>query len=250
MSTHLIERSDLVGDLHSHTNHTDGLCPMDEMAVVAQSLGLQYIAFTDHSKRAHMCNGLSERQLLKQWEDYAPLREEMAEQGFTILKGIEVDILEQGGLDIADEVLAQADWVVASLHFGRNQDKAQITRRLLDAIENPHVCVIGHPTGRYLPDYPAYDADWDLIFNAAAENGCFFELNSHPKRLDLSVENCERAKELGIKIVISSDSHNISALEYPRMYGIEHARKAGLTPDDVANTKPWPELKKLLRKKA
>ena len=252
----LIAHKDLKGDLHSHTDRTDGTDDPKSMVLEAQKNGLQYIALTDHTKRVAQCNGMNEKQLLGQWRQHDQIQSEVDNETqknglrpIQLLKGVEVDILESGEMDIADEVLAQADWVVASLHFEHEQSKKQLTRRMLNAIENPNVCVIAHPTGRFLPNHPPIDADWDQVFAAAAQYGCFLELNSHPKRLDLNDLNCIRAKELGIKIVISSDAHSKDAL-YVTRYGIHQARRGGLQAEDVANTRTWDELKKICRKQS
>lgn len=257
----LVELRDLKGDLHSHTTWTDGRNTAKEMLFEAQRRGWEYFAITDHSQRALQCNGLSEQRLLFQWKQLETLQKEIDEYfqqhrdefphrtaAIRVLKGIEVDILESGRLDLSDEVLAQADWVVASLHFDHDQPRALLTRRLLSAIENPHVCVIAHPTGRYLPYGVPYDVDFEAVFAAAAQHGCFLELNSHPRRLDLNDVHCSRAKELGVKIVISSDAHSCTALSLPR-FGVNQARRAALTPDDVANTRSWNELKELSKKR-
>ncbi|MCL2120449.1 MAG: PHP domain-containing protein, partial [Planctomycetaceae bacterium] len=250
----LIVLEDLKGDLHSHSDRTDGQDDLKSMAREAQKHGLEYIAVTDHTKRVAQCNGMNEKQLLRQWSQFDKIQAEIDKEAgeaalkpIRLLKGVEVDILESGEMDLADEVLAQADWVVASLHFGSSQPRSRLTRRMLNAIENPNVCVIAHPTGRFLPDYPPMDVDWEQVFAAAAQYGCFLELNSHPKRLDLDDAGCIRAKELGIKIVISSDAHSADALSVTR-YGINQARRAGLQADDVANTRSWAELKNICRK--
>jgi len=250
----LISLEDLKGDLHSHSDRTDGHDTPKNMVLQAQKNGLEYIALTDHTARVFQCNGMNEKQLLDQWKQFDKIQVEVDEETekaglkpIRLIKGVEVDILESGKMDLADEVLAQADWVVASLHFGESQLKKQLTRRLLNAIENPNVCVIAHPTGRFLPNRPPIDVDWDQVFVAAAQYGCFLELNSHPKRLDLDDIHCVRAKELGIKIVISSDAHSKVTLTVTR-FGIQQARRAGLQADDVANTRSWEELKKICRK--
>lgn len=251
----LVEEKQLRGDLHSHTNWTDGLYSIGEMVSEARIKGLDYLAITDHSHRVIQCNGLDEKRILQQWERIDRLNGELREEirwksnvrKFTVLKGVEVDILENAKLDLSDEILARADWVGASLHFGQEQSPAKITRRMIAAIENPHVCCIGHPTGRILLQYPPYEADWDEIFSAAVQYGCFLELNSHPKRLDLNDELCAKAKSMGIKIVINSDAHTLESL-YLTRYGINQARRAGLTAGDVANTRTWTELRKISKK--
>ena len=239
----LIELSDMVGDLHMHTTATDGKHTLEEMAAAAQARGLKYIAITDHSKRVSMANGLDATRLRWQWDAIDELNAKL--QGFVVLKGVEVDILEQGGLDLPDDVLAEADWVMASIHYGQNQPSEQITRRMLDAIENPHVTAISHPTGRMINKRKPYDVDLELVFDAAKKHGKFMELNANPRRLDLNDVQCAAAKRHGIPIVISTDAHSISNLELMR-YGILQARRAGLTKEDVVNTRPWEKVRDLM----
>lgn len=242
----LIELEDLQGDLHMHTTATDGNASLEEMAAAAQARGLRYIAITDHSKRVSMANGLNEKRLLEQWQAIDELNAK--KPGIIILKGVEVDILEKGGLDILDEVLAQADWVMASVHYGQNQSKAQITGRILEAIENPNVSAISHPTGRLINRREAYEVDLPEVFAAARQHGKLMELNANPMRLDLDDVACATAKSYGIPIVISTDAHAVNDLNKMR-YGILQARRAGLTREDVANTRTWMELKSLVGKK-
>jgi DNA polymerase (family 10) len=239
----LIELADMRGDLHMHSTWTDGLASIEEMALAAKARGLKYIAMSDHSKRVAMVGGLDENKLLKQWEEIDKLNEQLS--GITILKSIEVDILERGGLDIADAVLAEADWVNASLHYGHSQSREQITRRAIEALENPYVCTLGHPTGRMLLARKPYEIDLDAVIKAASDNGKFLELNAHPKRLDLDDVACAAAKYHGVRIVISTDAHRAEGLDVMR-YGILQARRAGLTKQDVVNTRSWREVKKLL----
>lgn len=239
----LVEASDIRGDLHMHTTESDGGATLEEMIAAAQARGLKYIAITDHSKRVSMANGLDGARLLKQWAQIDRVNAKL--KGFRVLKGVEVDILEKGGLDIEDDVLSQADWVVASLHYGQNQPGEQITRRMLDAIENPHVSAIGHPTGRIINRRKSYDLDLDTVLKAAQQHGKLLELNANPARLDLDDVACAAAKEHGIPIVVSTDAHSVDGLDVLR-YGILQARRAGLTKHDVANTRDWDELKKLI----
>jgi DNA polymerase (family 10) len=239
----LIELADMRGDLHMHSTWTDGLASIEEMALAAQARGLEYIAMSDHSKRVAMVGGLDEKKLLKQWEEIDKLNAKLS--GITILKSIEVDILERGGLDLSDEVLAEADWVNASLHYGHNQSREQITRRAIEALENPYVCTLGHPTGRMLLARRPYEIDLDAVIKAAADQGKFLELNAHPKRLDLDDVACAAAKDRGVRIVISTDAHRPEGLDVMR-YGILQARRAGLTKQDVVNTRSWNEVRKLL----
>jgi DNA polymerase (family 10) len=240
----LVTRSDLQGDLHMHTTETDGLATLEEMAAAAQERGLKYIAITDHSRRVTMAHGLDPRRLLEQWALIDKLNEENS-GSFLILKGIEVDILEKGGLDLPDDVLVQADWVVASVHYGQRQSSEQITPRILDALANPYVCAIAHPTGRLLHEREPYDVDIAAVLQAARKYGKMMELNAHPARLDLNDVHCAIAKSMNVPIVISTDAHSTTGLDVVR-YGVLQARRGGLTRDDVANTRPWHEMKKLI----
>lgn len=239
----LIEPGDLRGDLHAHTDWSDGLNTIAEMAEAARARGLSYLAITDHSQRVSMAGGLDADRLRRQWDEIDRLNARWSD--FTLLRGIEVDILERGGLDLPDDVLARADWVVASVHYGQRQPREQITRRIVDALAHPAVCAIAHPTGRMLLRRDAYLVDLDAVFEAARAHGKLLELNAHPNRLDLDDLACAAAKARGVGIVISSDAHNTEGLGVVR-YGILQARRAGLVAADVANTAHWPELKRRL----
>ena len=241
----LIELGDIRGDLHMHTTATDGKATLAEMAAAAQACGLKYIAITDHSKRVSMAGGLDAVRLRKQWKEIDQFNAQL--RGLTVLKGIECDILEKGGLDLPDDVLAEADWVLASVHYGQKQPREQITARILGAIENPYVSAIAHPTGRIINRRKPYEVDLDAVFEAAAKYGKLLELNANPARLDLDDWACAMAKRHKIPIVISTDAHSTDGLSVLR-YGILQARRAGLTKSDVANTRPWPQLKKLIGK--
>lgn len=237
----LIELVDIEGDMHMHTTASDGKATLSEMIEAAIERGFRYVAITDHSKRVSMANGLDATRLRKQWKEIDELNDEF--ENFIVLKGIECDILEKGGMDLPDDVLAEADWVVASVHYGQNQPREQITERIIGALENPHVSVIAHPTGRLINRREAYAVDMDQVFRAAAKHGTFLELNANPARLDLDDVHCAAAKRHGIKIVISSDAHSTGGLDVLR-YGVLQARRAGLTAADVANTQIWASLKK------
>jgi DNA polymerase (family 10) len=239
----LVELEDIRGDLHMHTTESDGQDSLEAMIDAAQSRGLEYIAITDHSKRVSMANGLNGDRLRQQWKLIDKLNAKLC--GFRVLKGVEVDILEKGPLDIEDEVLAEADWVVASVHYGQNQPREQITARVVGAIKNPHVSAIAHPTGRLINRRKAYELDLDAVFQAASDYGKLLELNSNPARLDLDDVQCAAAKARGIPIVISTDAHSTQGLAVIR-YGILQARRGGLTKADVANTRPWDEMRKLI----
>lgn len=241
----LVELADLRGDLHMHTDATDGKATLEEMVAAARERGLEYIAITDHSKRVSMANGLDGVRLKRQWATIDKLNEGL--RGFQILKGVEVDILEKGGLDLEDEVLEGADWIVASVHYGQNQPREQITNRIVDALKNPYVSAIAHPTGRIINRRKSYEVDLEIVFQVASDYGKLLELNANPARLDLDDVACAAAKSHKIPIVISSDAHSTVGLDVLR-YGINQARRAGLTKADVANTRPWKEMKKLIGK--
>lgn len=240
----LIEIGDIQGDLHMHTNATDGTATIREMADAAIARGLSYIAITDHSKRVSMAMGLDEKRARQQWRTIDELRPEY-EGRLVILKGIECDILEKGGMDLADDCLAEADWVLASIHYGQKQPREQITERILSAIANPHVTCIAHPTGRLINRRPPYDVDMDNVMQAAKQHGKWMELNANPARLDLNDLHLAAAQRLGIPIVISTDAHSIDGLDVMR-FGIKQARRGGLIREDVVNTRDWGEFNRLL----
>jgi DNA polymerase (family X) len=243
----LLELGDLIGDLHMHTTATDGKATLREMIAAAQARGLKYVAITDHSKRVSMANGLNADRLRQQWAEIDHANAALQDHGddFIVLKGIECDILESGEMDLPDDVLIEADWVVASVHYGQAQSRKQITDRIVGALEHPGVSAIAHPTGRLLNRRKPYDVDLEAVYEAAKRNKKFLELNANPWRLDLDDIACARAKALGIPIVISTDAHSVADLDKMR-YGILQAKRAGLTKDDVVNTKPWSAVKKLL----
>jgi len=253
----LITIDDIRGDLHMHTHATDGEDSLADMAAAAIGRGLAYIAITDHGQRVRMAHGLDAGRLLRQWEAIDQFNEALREKArsdgrktprLTVLKGIEVDILEKGGLDLPDDVLEQGDWIVASLHYGQNQPRQQITARIIEAIENPHVHVIGHPTGRLINRRPPYDVDMEAVIEAAARTGTFLEINANPMRLDLDDIHAAAAKQAGVKIVISTDAHSTQGLELMRC-GVMQARRAGLEAADVANTLTLTGLMKLIKRK-
>ncbi len=241
----LITLDDIRGDLHMHTTATDGKASIEEMAAAAKKLGLKYIAITDHSKRVAMAGGLDDERLLEQWGEIDRINPTL--KGIKLLKGIEVDILENGDLDISDDVLAQADWVTASVHYGGNQPREQVTARIVGAIEHPSVSSISHPTGRLLNQREPYAVDMNAVVQAAARCGKLLELNAHPARLDLNDVHCAMAREAGVPVVINTDAHSTRGLEMMR-FGIKQARRGGLTRADVANTRTWAQLRKLIGK--
>ncbi|MBT4693183.1 MAG: DNA polymerase/3'-5' exonuclease PolX [Planctomycetaceae bacterium] len=236
----LIELSQIQGDLHMHTTATDGKATLAEMVAAARERGLQYIAITDHSQRVSVARGLTAERVVQQWAEIDRFNETI-DDDFRVLKGIECDILEAGGMDLPDEVLALADWVIASVHFGQKQSREQITDRIVGALENPYVKIIAHPTGRLINRREAYQVDMDAVFQAAQDNRKMLELNANPARLDLHDVHCAAARKREIPLVISSDAHSVAGLDVMQ-YGIVQARRGGLTADNVANTQPWEKI--------
>ncbi len=241
----LIQLSDIRGDLHMHTLATDGENTIEEMAAAAKARGLEYIAITDHSKRVSMARGLDETRLLQQWEEIDAINKK-SDGKFLILKGVECDILEDGRMDLADECLAQADWVTASIHYGQRQPREQITQRIFGAIENPHVDAISHPTGRLISRREPYEVDLSAVIESAKTHGKYLELNANPSRLDLNDINSAAAIAAGVTIVINTDAHSISNLDLMK-FGITQARRAGVVPGNVLNTLSLVELTRKLK---
>jgi DNA polymerase (family 10) len=240
----LITQADLRGDAHMHTVETDGRNTIEEMAQAAKARGYQYMAITDHSKNLAFANGLDDKRAVAH---IARIREAGKQiDGITIFAGIEVDILTDGDLDLSDDVLAQMDIVIASVHSVFNQDSAKMTERLLKAIENPNTSIIGHPTGRIQLRRDAYPFDMHAVLTAAAKHQVAMELNSYPDRLDLNDVHLRQAKQQGVKVVINTDSHHTSHLEKIR-YGVLQARRAWLTKEDVLNTMPAPKFAKAMK---
>lgn len=240
----LVTVEDIKGDLHMHTTESDGQDSIEQMADAARAIGLEYIAITDHSKRVAMANGLDGKRLLKQWAEIDKINAKSSD-GFVILKGVECDILESGGMDIEDDVLAQADWVIASVHYGQRQSMAEITDRIVGAIENPNITMVAHPTGRLLNKREPYAVDLQAVFAAAKANQTLLELNANPVRLDLNDVYLMAAKAHGIPIVINTDAHRVLGLANMK-YGIKQARRGGLRAIDVANTRTLKQLMKLI----
>jgi DNA polymerase (family X) len=237
---HLITRKDLRGDLHSHSTYTDGRASIEEMALAADQAGLEYLAVTDHSQRLAMVNGLDPKRLREQWREIEDVQSRVKVK---LLRGIEVDILEDGALDLPDDVLAELDWVVASVHYKLKQPHDEMTRRLVGAIKNPHVDVIGHPTSRLLIDERDPSSfDFNEVMRAAASEGCALEVNSQSERLDLTDTNCIAAKRAGVKLVISSDSHSTKGFGLLQ-FGVNQARRGWIEPGDVLNTRPLKDLR-------
>ena len=240
----LVIQKEIRGDLHSHTDATDGNNTLEEMARAAEERGYDYLAITDHSKRLRMVGGLDEKRLRKQIEEIERLNDQL---GITLLKGIEVDILEDGSLDLPDEVLKELDIVICSVHhkFGLSEEKQ--TDRIIRAMENPNANVIAHPTGRMIGTRQPYEVDIGRVMEATNDNGCFLELNADPDRLDLNDVHCKAAREMGVKLSISTDAHSTSGLDNMR-FGVGQARRGWLETKDVVNTRTLKQLKKLLKR--
>ncbi|HYU28167.1 MAG TPA: DNA polymerase/3'-5' exonuclease PolX [Gemmatimonadales bacterium] len=241
----LVTLEEIRGDLQMHTDASDGKATMAEMVEAARSLGYAYIAITDHSPRMSMA-GQSPAELRAQWKEIDRLNERLRGGSIRVLKSVEMDILESGKLDLPDDVLAEADYVVATIHYGLKQSEKQLTDRLLRAIENPWVDAIGHPTGRIVPARPSYPLDFDVVAKAAANAKCLLEINGS-ERLDLPDTLAAAAKAHGVRFVLSTDAHNQRELGFMR-FAVAVARRAGLTAADILNTRPAADFLKGLRR--
>lgn len=241
----LIELNDIKGDLHVHTRVTDGHNSLEEMVEAAIKKGYSYIANTEHSKHVTVAKGLDAKALAEHIKKIDKINENL--KGFTVLKGIELDILEDGSLDLPDEILKELDIVVCAIHYKFNMPRQAQTGRILRAMDNEYFNIFAHPTGRLINERSPYDIDMESILKKAKETGCILELNSHPSRLDLNDIHCKMAKDMGIKIAISTDSHNANGYNYIS-YGIGQARRGWLEASDVINTRDINKLKKLLKK--
>jgi DNA polymerase (family 10) len=234
----LVTLADLKGDLHMHTDWSDGRGTLEEMVLAAKERGRKYIAICDHARR------LRDGRLERQTEEIAAMNERVS--GITVLAGIEVDIRGDGSLDYDDEALAQRDWVMASIHSGFDQPRERLTDRLVAAMENAHVDCIGHPTGRKINRRPPYELDLERIFEKAVETGTFLEINAQPDRLDLTDADARLAGERGVRIVVSTDAHRIHELDNLEL-GVAQARRGWVTAEQVVNTRTWAQVRKLMK---
>jgi DNA polymerase (family 10) len=241
----LIDRADLRGDLHMHTTETDGKDTAAAMVEAAREAGLEYVAITDHSKSLAMANGLDERRAFEHATRVRALDGQIG--GIRVLAGIECDIKPDGTLDLADECLAALDLVVASVHSGFNQDRQQMTDRLLRAIDNPYVDIVGHPTGRLILKREPYPFDLEAVIGRAATHGVAVEINSQVDRLDFNDAHAKLARDRGVRLVISSDAHSRRGLDALR-WGVIVARRAWLEPRNVLNTLPFDRFRASLRR--
>lgn len=241
----IVQLQDIKGDLHIHTSWSDGLNSLEQVSERAREKGYRYIAITDHSQSLKIAGGLTPEQLKEQRRAIAKLNAKYPD--LQILTGIEVDILPGGSLDCPEEVLEQLDVVIASVHTNFRQSREVMTERILAAVKNRQVDIIGHPTGRLLGQREPYAVDMERIMAAARDYGKFMEINSSPDRLDLSVEHARLAKEYGLKMVINTDAHDLRRMD-EMIYGVAVARRAWLAPADVLNTVELPQLRKFLEK--
>jgi len=240
----LVEMSDMKGDLHVHTDWSDGHESIEAMALVAEALGYQYLAITDHSGGRGIAHGLDAERLRKQIEEIKRLNQQL--HGIRLLSGTEVDIRADGSLDLPQDLLAELDIVVAAIHSGMNQSEEQITRRILGAIEDPNVDVIAHPTCRLLGEREPVAVDLEAVFRAAAKHNKALEINAMPSRLDLKDIHVHRARELGVTLALGTDAHSSAHLGFMR-FGIGVARRGWCQPQHILNTKPVKEVLALFR---
>jgi DNA polymerase (family 10) len=242
----LIEWSNLRGAFHNHTTESDGRSSLEDMVAAAKELGLEYLGIADHSKASFQANGLDEKRLAAQVARIAEIN--ASEKDIHIFAGTECDILKDGSLDFSDEILASLDYVVGSIHSSFTMPAAEMTKRIIRAIENPHITMLAHPTGRLLHGREPYQLDIPAILDAAAATGTFIELNANPRRLDLDWRWWQMAKEKGVKCVINPDAHSTAGLQ-DLIFGIGIARKGWLTKDDVLNTLPLAQVRSALQAK-
>lgn len=239
----LIGANDLRGDLHVHSKASDGHNSIEQMALAAKARGYDYVAICDHSQHVTIAHGLDRQRLSAQIREIDKLNEKL--DGIVILKSSEVDILDNGKLDLPDEILTQLDMTVCAVHYKFNLTRQQQTERILRAMDNRYFSILAHPTGRLINERDPYDVDLEHLMEAAVERGCYMEVNAYPDRLDLTDDACRAAKELGLKLAISTDAHSVGDLDLIR-FGIDQARRGWLEKKDVLNTRSLNELRKLL----
>ena len=239
----LVTLNDIRGDLHVHSKASDGHFSIKDMALAAQAKGYDYLAICDHSQRVTIAQGLDTTRIASQIEDIDRLNHTF--KGFTILKGAEVDILKDGSLDLSDDLLQRLDLTVCAIHYKFNLPRAKQTKRIIRAMDNPYFSILAHPTGRMLNEREPYEIDMEQIMAAALERGCYLEINAQPDRLDLTDLHCKMAKDMGVKVAISTDAHRTTDLEFMR-FGVGQARRGWLEPKDILNTGSLKALKKML----
>ena len=242
----LITLQDIRGDLHAHTTLTDGRHSLEQMVAAAKERGYEYLAITEHSKRVTMARGLDAKSLAQRNEEIDNLNDKL--EGIVLLKSIEVDILKEGSLDLPDEILKELDLTVGAIHYDTKLSRKKQTDRIIRAMDNPYFNILAHPTGRLINERFPYEVDVERLLEAAKERGCCMELNAHPDRLDLSDRFCKTAKEMDVKIAISTDAHSKTDLEFMR-FGVYQGRRGWLEVEDVLNTNSLTKLKKLIERK-
>lgn len=241
----LVTLDQIRGDLQTHTKASDGHNTLQEMARAAQERGYEYLAITDHSPHVGVTQGLDAEALARRIDEIEGLNQTF--DGFRLLKGIEVDILEDGSLDLPDDILSRCDVVVCSVHTHFDLPAEKQTERIIRTLDNPHVHILAHPTGRRIGKRAPYEVQMERLMEAALERGCYLEVNAAPERLDLKDVYCKKAREMGLKLVVSTDAHRVSELDQMR-YGLGQARRGWLEAGDVLNTRPWEELSQLLQR--
>ena len=241
----LVTQSDIRGDLHMHTTASDGKANIRAMAEAAKAMGYDYISISDHSQRATIANGLSADRLARQIDEIDEINSQL--KSIRILKSCEIDILDDGRLDLSDDILKRLDLRLGAIHYNFNLPRHEQTERIIRAMDNPLFNIFAHPTGRLINRRRPYDVDMERIVDAAKDRGCFLEVNASPSRLDLNDIHCRLAKERGVMVAISTDAHSKAQLKQIR-FGIDQARRGWLEKDDVLNTRTWAGLKKLMKR--
>jgi DNA polymerase (family 10) len=241
----LVRVEDIRGDLHVHTTASDGRANLQAMVQAAQARGYAYVAITDHSQRVAMAHGLDAKRLAQQIDEIDRINEKLS--GFVVLKSSEVDILEDGTLDLPDQILRRLDLVVGAIHSRFDLPPKKQTERILRAMDNRCLNILAHPTGRLINERPPYALDMERVMRGAVERGCHLELNAQGDRLDLTDLHCRLAKQLGLKVAISTDAHATVEFDFMR-FGVDQARRGWLEPEDVLNTRPLSELRSILRR--
>jgi DNA polymerase (family 10) len=242
----LITLDDIRGDLQMHSRWTDGNHSIEAMARACQDLGYEYCAITDHSQSTRVAGGLDAKAFKKQWQEIDEIRQRL--DGIVLLKGVELDILADGSLDLPDKVLAQFDIVLVAVHAKLNMTKAQMTKRILQAIAHPAVDILAHPTSRQINKRAPIEVDLEEVFHAAKAHDVAVEIDAQPQRLDLNDVHVHRAREIGVKLAIDTDAHSVDQLRYMR-YGIDQARRGWIEKRHVVNTMPWAEFRRWLQRR-
>lgn len=242
----LVTLENIKGDFHIHTKTTDGRSTLEEMARAAKDRGYEYIAITEHSKHVSVAKGLDRKRLAEQIDTIDHLNEKL--DGITVLKGIELDILEDGSLDLPDDILRKLDLVVCAVHYKFNLSAEKQTERILRGIDNPYFTILAHPTGRMIGEREPYPLKMEKIMKAARDTGTVLELNAQPARLDLTDVHAKMAKENGVMVAISTDAHSVNEMQFMQ-FGVYQARRGWLEAEGVLNTRRWKDLKKILKKR-